>query len=128
MSAEPTSANLSRADAISSQLPTRRLNQIDLCSSSQMELNSDLGTNFKAARTDARSNSHDQVLGFATELVCHRFHSLGCDFTDYATPPGMDSRHGAIPRVGDEDRKTVGGPDGEANAGQVRHQRVALAL
>jgi hypothetical protein len=119
---------LFRADAISSQLPTRRLNQIDFSASGELELSRDLRTYFEAARTDSRSNGDDQILRFAVEALTHGLYRFRRDLRYYAAPPGMNRRYCPSSRIGDQNGETIGGPDRKADARQIRDQGVALAL
>jgi hypothetical protein len=109
-------------------LPTDRLHQIDFCSSGIAKLDRHLGSDFEAARSDSGPNRYHQTLGFAAELVHHSRNRFRANLSNYATPSGVNRRHGPIRRVGDQDWETIGGSDCQTDVGNIRHQRVAFTL
>ncbi len=121
-------ANLSHSDAISSQLPTRRLDQIDFGSSGKTKLDRYLGTHLEAAPADSGPDRHHQILGFTAKLPTHRVHGFRRNLRYNASPSGVNRGHRPIFRVGDQNRETIGSSNRQADARRIRDQCIALAL
>lgn len=93
-------ANLSRADAISSQLPTHRLNQVNIRAAGKSKLDRYFRTHFETAFPNPRPNSHNQILGRAAKLRVHGLNRFRRDFRHYSAPSGVNRSHCAVSRIG----------------------------
>jgi hypothetical protein len=93
-----------------------------------LELDGHLGSHFETARANPGTDRDDQILWFAAELLTHGVDRFTRDLGNYAAPSGVNRSHRPILWIGNQYRKTIGGPDGEPDTGPVRDQRVSFAL
>src|SRR5208282_674947 len=91
------------------------------------ELGSNLWSHLIAALADSRTDSHKQFSGAARELHPHRFDRARGDLPCGAAPAGVNGSDGAMNRIHDQNRNTIGCLDRDERSGRIFEQRVAIA-
>jgi len=91
------------------------------------ELGGDFGADFVAAGADAGADSGEEVARVGAEVHLHFADGLGGDAGEGAAPAGVNGGDGAFLGVNEEDGDTVGGLDGEEEAGAIGDAGVATA-
>ena len=84
----------------------------------------ELRADFIAARTDRWADRHDKVRGLTAELTLHFLDCRHRDACGGSAPARMYRCDGPHPRVGDEQRDTIGGAHDERNIRRRRNDRV----
>jgi hypothetical protein len=133
--AQARCADLTDRDAISSQLATDRLNQVQFGTSVQVasfreksaKLNSHLGANFKAAGADAGADRDLQILRPAAKLPTHGFNRFRGNLGDNPTPSSVNRSHSACSGIHNEYRQTVRGSNRDGQARTLGNNGVASA-
>jgi hypothetical protein len=90
------------------------------------KLVADLVSHRVTALADARTNRRYQILGSAAELKPHPSYSILDNPFQSAAPPRVESGHGPLFAVGNENRDTVCGLNGEEDARLVGHHAITL--
>lgn len=86
----------------------------------------DIPVGLKAAQGDARPDGRHQVARAAAEVPDHGLRGPGGDAQGGAPPSGVDCRGHLLPGVAQQHRDTVGGKDGQTQAGGPGDQAVGL--
>ena len=125
---------MSRYAAISSQLPTNRLGQVDSSLGFQigsirekrLKQHGYFRADFEAACANTGTNGYDEIFRPAAEVSMHRLDSFRDD-TIYNSPPArMNGGYCPISNISDQNWEAVRGPDGEGNAWTVRDQGITF--
>src|SRR6267378_4434879 len=92
-----------------------------------LKLGGDFGADFVAAAADGRADSGEEIGGLGFELHLHLADGFDDDALERAAPSGVNCCDGALFRIDEENRDTVGGLDGKEKAGAVGNGGVSAA-
>jgi len=91
------------------------------------KLRSDLRADFVAAAADRGADGGEQVGGLGFELHLHLADGFDDDALERAAPSGVNGSDGALFRIDEENRNTVGGLHAKEKAGAVGDGGIASA-
>jgi hypothetical protein len=122
-------------DARRQQLAGNALLEIDRCRAIQIvtlgkphpKAASHFGTHSETAGPDAGSDGGVKFVRTGAKLLPHRLHGSQDDAVHRAPPTRMHRANRPVFRIGQQQRQTVGCPDGKKSAGSVGNHRVAFA-
>ena len=92
-----------------------------------LKLGGDFGADFVAAAADGRADAGEEIGGPGFELHLHLADGFDDDALERAAPSGVNCCDGALLRIDEENRDTVGGLDGKQKAGAVGDGSVSAA-
>ena len=91
-----------------------------------LELNSDLWSYLKTARSNPRSDGDDQIFWPGAKTIRHGLYRFGNDAQGRASPAGMNGGDSAMGGVGHQDRQAIGGTDRQCDPRMVSDESVAF--
>src|SRR5260370_11555649 len=91
------------------------------------KLGGDFGADFVAAAADRGADGGEEIRGLGAEVHLHLADGFDDDAGESAAPTGMNGGDGALFRVDEENRDTVGGLDAEEEPGTICDGGIAAA-
>ena len=91
------------------------------------EFGDEVGGDFVAARADRGADGGKEIGGLAAEFKLHAADGFLSDSGQSAAPARVNGGNRAFFRIDEEDRRAIGGLDGEEQAGTVCGRSVAFA-
>jgi len=91
-----------------------------------LELNCDLWSDLKTARSNPGSDGYNQIFWPGAKTIRHGLYRFGNDAQGRASPAGMNGGDSAMGRVGHEDRQAIGGTDRECDPWMVSDESIAF--
>lgn len=104
-----------------------RIGEVDAGSAGLAEVGGHFRTDLVAAFANARPDGRVKIGGPASVPIAHCADCLAGDSSDRPSPPRVDRRDDAQPRIHQQDGDAIGGLHCHNGAGGVLDQRIALA-
>ncbi len=91
------------------------------------ELGDEVGGDFVAARADGWADGGEQMRGVTSKFELHAAYGFLGDAGESAAPAGVNGGNGAFFRIDEQDGDTIGGLDGEEEAGAIGGRGIGFA-